>query len=156
MLCVGIDPGKNGIVARLDGDSFEHQELTYNHKNIDVTSLLDVLARWINSTRWANNSCMVVVERPMFARQRGLMQRCENYGRIMGALTTKRLPSLGVTARDWQARILGQRDFVRPQKSKARVLAFVRERFPNHVFRNRDHDLADAICMALYAETLCQ
>lgn len=139
---LGIDPGKSGAVAFLnqDGDFIA----VYDCPIIE-TARFEILEQYFPRIVGA------AVEKAQTMPTQGVVSSgkfMENYGIWKGICIASNIPFLTPHPKRWQKLLDGPTDM----KPKDRVVEYVKRRWPAvELKRKKDHNRADAICLAEYA-----
>lgn len=148
---VGIDPGQTGAVAFLYGSDVDVYPMPTvptgrNRVEIDPVALNDLLSSYVEPS-------IVVIEAvggdPKFGGASAFTFG-KSFGIILATVALRGFPMIRVQPQVWKKSVL-----VGTDQSKEAAIAYVRRRFPkvNLVLpgkKSASHDLAEAVCLALY------
>jgi crossover junction endodeoxyribonuclease RuvC len=148
MIVIGIDPGKKGGIAVIDGKGQESLvwPMPLAGKEIDWTRVADLL-------EW-NGPKFAYVEKVHAMPGQGVTSMFsfgKNFGGLLGVLGALEIPLTLVTPQAWKKKVLAGTskdkdaavDFCRRRYPQVNLLATERSRVP--------HDgMADALCIATY------
>lgn len=145
MNIVGIDPGKSGGIALLNGTRAEGDVMPVIGKEVDGHEVARVLA--------AASPDLVVIEKVSAMPGQGVTSMFNfgaGYGRLLGVCDALGIPYRLVTPQAWKKRVLAG-----TARDKHAAIAFVKRAFPTIEMtpgkRSVPHDgIADAACLAEY------
>lgn len=91
MVVIGIDPGKNGAVARIDENGIAVELITH-------------VRTWLRECGEMPEKCHIILEKAQSMPQQGIVSAFNygvGFGRILEAIEIYGLPHTLVTPRDW-------------------------------------------------------
>lgn len=148
-MIVGIDPGKAGGVAAIDGDAVHAIPMPIVGKEIDGHELAILLQNLQPDT--------VIIEKSQAMPGQGVTSMFNygaGFGRLLGICEALGLPYRLVTPQRWKGVVLAG-----TAKDKDAAVAFVRRAYPSINLtpgrKRKAHDgIADAVCLAEYGRQL--
>ena len=144
---MGIDPGQTGAAA------------LYNGKNIidmidytDPVDVADKIKKWL----WEYKIKIAILERVHSMPKQGVSSTFlfgTNFGIWQGLLAAFQIPHELVAPQRWQKGLITKSD---GKNTKEQSLTVARRFFPGSEYfkRKKDHNRADAVLMAIFAERL--
>jgi hypothetical protein len=143
MIYIGIDPGKTGAVAVLDGPSAEVWDTPLIGKEYDTRSMADLLSKWTDATGVL--SCLELAQPMPREGVRSSWTNGYGFGLWVGTLASLAIPYKIVRPAVWKRQMGLARD-----KDQARARA--RELFPRtELHLKKHHGRAEALLLAAYA-----
>ena len=145
---IGIDPGREGAIVRLDGSEAQALDLPYNGGELD--------GRQLTASLWVLGRAHVVVERAQSFPRQGIASAFKygrDYGRILGVLDALGWPYETVPPAVWHRAIVGGD----PAEGKARAAQVVAQLLPDLELRpgrrKKPHEgIVDAAAIAVWGQ----
>lgn len=139
----GIDPGLVGAIAVMDSDDkrlVDSCSMPIIEREVDTGTLLDILTDW--------HVTHVFMEKAQAMPRQGVVSMFNyglSYGMIRGALSAAKIPYTLVHPATWK-RVMCK-DMKRTKESS---LVRVKQLYPELRLKSYEHDIADAILIAVY------
>ncbi|MCP5016905.1 MAG: hypothetical protein GY938_16795 [Ketobacter sp.] len=158
MKILGIDPGKSGGIALIDGERVVNTWIMPTtpepKKRINTPALIDILS--------AHDVDKIYIEEQWVKKgQGGALTIGKNYGRILGILELGVAPIIEVRPKVWQSRMLAMQMY-KTQNTKQASILYCRDRgwdvpMTSNYKNATPHDgVADALCIAAYGMELAR
>ena len=135
---LGIDPGVTGAFALMEKD----QTIPYRSNFDDIQTCIHTLRDYQTSYGIE----LAAIEDVHSSPQMGVKSSFtfgKNYGEWLGALHALAIPHVLVTPRKWQKALF--------DKESTDSIAFCGRNFPQIAWK-KNHNITDAVCLALYAK----
>ncbi|MGJ8515085.1 hypothetical protein [Carnimonas bestiolae] len=148
-MIVGIDIGKSGAIAAIDGKNAHAEPMPLMGKEVDGKSICELLV--------SLRPDLVMVEKVGAMPGQGVTSMFNfgmSYGKVLGVLEANCIPYRLVTPQAWKKKVLAG-----TAKDKNAAIAFVSRAFPDLDLapgrKQKPHDgMADALCIAEYGRQL--
>lgn len=145
MIYIGIDPGQEGGIAVLDGNT--NQVWVYSMPD-GPTELANCL---FTIKEYQTNGHLAALEAVHAMPKQGVSSAFTfgmGYGMLQGTLAAYKIPFIFVTPQKWQKAVF---DSAKRGDTKARSLDLARRLFPQiDLHRKGDHGKSDALLIALW------
>lgn len=150
-LYIGIDVGKNGAIAVVaDGRLIELHDMPLIGNEIDPHGLHTLLRTILMDE---SGVAMIAIEKASAMPKQGVTSMFsfgETYGTIKGIVATLGVPYEIVGSRTWKKVML--RDTNKDKDAARKVVARLEPNFADMFKRKSDHNRADAVLIAMWAE----